>query len=63
LLPVAIVKVSLSRLRDEDVTGRARRTHEEKRNAYRILVRKSEGKRKLGRPGRRLEDNIKIGLR
>jgi hypothetical protein len=29
-------------------------------NAYRILVEKPEGKRPLGRPGRRWEDNIKI---
>jgi hypothetical protein len=31
----------------------------EKRNAYRILVGKPEGKRTLGRPRRRLVDNIK----
>jgi hypothetical protein len=35
----------------------------EKRNAYRILVGKSEGKRPLGRPRRRWVDNIKIDLR
>jgi hypothetical protein len=35
----------------------------EKRNAYRILVRKPEGKRPLGRPRRRLVDNIKVDLR
>jgi hypothetical protein len=29
---------------------------------YRILVRKPEGKRPLGRPRRRWEDNIKIDL-
>jgi hypothetical protein len=34
-----------------------------KRNAYRILVGKPEGKRPLGRPRRRWEDNIRIGLR
>jgi hypothetical protein len=32
-------------------------------NAYRILVGKVEGKRPLGRPGRRWEDNIKMDLR
>jgi hypothetical protein len=32
----------------------------DKRNAYRILVGKPEGKRPLGRPRRRFEDNIKI---
>jgi hypothetical protein len=35
----------------------------EKRNAYRILVGKPGGKRPLGRPRRRLVDNIKIDLR
>jgi hypothetical protein len=35
----------------------------EKRNAYRILVGKPEGKRPLRRPGRRWEDNIKMDVR
>jgi hypothetical protein len=35
----------------------------EKRNAYRILVGKAEGKRPLGKPRCRWEDNIKIDLR
>jgi hypothetical protein len=35
----------------------------EKRNAYMILVGKPEGKRPLGRPRRRWEDNIKMDLR
>jgi hypothetical protein len=35
----------------------------EKRNAYRILVGKSEGKRPLGRPRRRWENNIKADVR
>jgi hypothetical protein len=34
----------------------------EKRNAYRILVGKPEGKRPLGRPRRRWDDNIKMDL-
>jgi hypothetical protein len=34
----------------------------EKRNAYRILMGKPEGKRSLGRPRRRWVDNIKIDL-
>jgi hypothetical protein len=33
-----------------------------KRNAYRFLVGKPEGKRPLGRPRRRWVDNIKIDL-
>jgi hypothetical protein len=35
----------------------------EKRNACRILVGKPEGKRPLGRPRHRWEDNIKMELR
>jgi hypothetical protein len=34
-----------------------------KRNAYRILVGKPEGKRQLGRPRRRWVDNIRMDLR
>jgi hypothetical protein len=34
----------------------------EKRNVYRLLVGKSEGKRPLGRPRRRWIDNIKMDL-
>jgi hypothetical protein len=35
----------------------------EKRNAYTILVGKSEGRRPLGRSRRRWVDNIKMDLR
>jgi hypothetical protein len=35
----------------------------EKRNAYRLLVGKPEGKRPLGRPRRRWMDNIRMDLR
>jgi len=34
----------------------------EGRGVYRVLVGKSEGKRPLGRPRRRWEDNIKMDL-
>jgi hypothetical protein len=34
----------------------------EGRGAYRILVGRPEGRRKLGRPRRRWEDNIKMQL-
>jgi hypothetical protein len=43
--------------------GRACSTNGEKRNAYRILVGTMEGKRPLGRPRRRWEDNIRMDLR
>jgi len=35
---------------------------EEKRDVYRVLVRKPEGKRPLGRHTRRWEDNTKMDL-
>jgi hypothetical protein len=35
----------------------------EKRNAYRILVAKPEGKRPLGKPRRMWVDNLNIDLR
>ena len=34
----------------------------ERRGVYRVLVGKPEGKRLLGRPRRRWEDNIKMDL-
>jgi hypothetical protein len=37
-------------------------TNGEKRNVYRLLVGKPEGKRPLGRPRRRLVDNIRMDL-
>jgi hypothetical protein len=42
---------------------RACSTKEEKRNAYRILVAKPEGKRPLRRQRRRWVDNIEMDLR
>jgi hypothetical protein len=42
--------------------GRPRSTHEEKRNAYRMLVEKPGGKRPLARNRRTWEDNIRIYL-
>jgi hypothetical protein len=41
--------------------GHVART-EEKRNAYRLLVGKPKGERPLGRPRRRMVDNIKMDL-
>jgi hypothetical protein len=37
-------------------------THGKGRGIYRVLVGRTEGKRPLGRPRRRWEDNIKIDL-
>jgi hypothetical protein len=37
-------------------------TNGEKRNAYRLLVRKPEGKRPIGRSKRRWVDNIRMDL-
>ena len=42
--------------------GGARRTYGEKIGAYRVLVGKPEGKRPLGKPNNRWEDNIKVDL-
>jgi hypothetical protein len=36
---------------------------EEERGVYRVLVEKPEGKRPLGRPRRRWEDNIRMDLK
>jgi hypothetical protein len=36
---------------------------EEERGVYRVLIIRPEGKRPLGRPKRRWEDNIKMDLR
>jgi hypothetical protein len=47
----------------EDEMGRACSTNGEKRNEYRILMWKAEGKRPLGRPRRGWVDNTKIYLR
>jgi hypothetical protein len=47
----------------EDEMGMACSTNGEKRNAFKILVGKPEGKRSLRRPRRRWVDNIIIELR
>ena len=40
--------------------GAACRAYEDRRGIYRVLVVKPDGKRQLGRPGRKWEDNIKM---
>jgi hypothetical protein len=42
--------------------GRACSTHGKKQNAYRILVGKLKGNRRLGRPRRTWEDGIEMDL-
>jgi len=42
--------------------GGACSAYGERRGGYRVLVGKPEGKRPLGRPRRRWEDNIKMDL-
>jgi hypothetical protein len=46
----------------EDDTGRACSTNGEKRNAFRLLVGKAEGKKPLERPIHGWVDNIKMDL-
>ena len=46
----------------ENEVGGACGAYGEGRGVHRVLVGKSEGKRPLGRPRRRWEDNIKIDL-
>lgn len=41
---------------------RMRWTHGDMRSSYKILVRKPEGKRPLGKPRRRYDDNIKYRI-
>jgi hypothetical protein len=38
-------------------------THGDRRGVYRVLAGKPEGKRPLGRPRRRREDNLKTDIR
>jgi hypothetical protein len=47
---------------DEDEMGGACSTNGEKRNAYKSLVGKLEGKRQLGSPRRMWVDNIRMHL-
>jgi hypothetical protein len=42
---------------------RACSTHVEIRSVYKILIGKPEGKKPVGRPGRRWVDNIKMDIR
>ena len=54
-----IVRVIKSR---KNEMGGACGTHGDRRGVYRVLMGKHEGKKPLGRPRRRWEDNIKMDL-
>jgi len=47
---------------EKNEIGGACSTYGERRDVYRVLVGKPEGKRPLGRPRRRWEDNFKMDL-
>jgi hypothetical protein len=49
-------------MKEEEMGGTCG-THGGGRGVYRVLVGRSEGKRLLGRPRRRWEDNINLDLR
>jgi hypothetical protein len=57
--PNIILEIKSRRLRWAGLVARMG----ERRGAYRALVGKPEGRRPLGRPRRRWEDNIKMDLR
>ncbi|KAJ4436729.1 hypothetical protein ANN_16861 [Periplaneta americana] len=72
--PTAKVEKKIFGAKKDEVIGERRKLHNTElhalysspdisRNAYRVLVGRPEGKRPLGRPRRRWEDNIKIDLR
>jgi hypothetical protein len=63
VIVVVIIIIIYVIVANEDEIDRACRTHRQKRNAYRILVGKLEGKRPLGRAKHRWKDNIKMDLR
>jgi hypothetical protein len=50
-------------LNKKNVMSGACGTYGERRGVYRVLVGKPEGKRPLGRPRRRWEDNIKTDFK
>ena len=57
-----IVRVIKSRIRFERHVARMGERERERKCVYRVLVGRPDGKRPLGRPRRRWEDNIKMDL-
>ena len=58
--PILVSMTRVIKLRKMRRTGHVARVGG--RGVYRVLVRNPEGKSTLGRPRRRLKDNIKMGL-
>jgi len=59
---VLLTKYHLGDQMEKNEIGRAYNMHGERRSVYRVLVGKPEGRRSLGRPRHRLEDEIKMDL-
>ena len=51
----------VDQIEKNEITGTCR-PYGERRRAYRVLVRKAEGKRSIGNPRCRMDDNIKMDL-
>ena len=62
LMIVLLTKYSVGDKIEKNEMGRVRSAYADGRGVYGVLVGKPEGKRPLGRPRRRWEDNIKMDL-
>jgi hypothetical protein len=51
------------KIKEDKMVGACSRNKREMRNAYNNLVENPGGKRSLGRPGHRWEDNVRMDLR
>jgi hypothetical protein len=60
---IIIIIIIIIKSRRMRWVGHVARMGKGRRGVYRILVGRPEGKRPLGRPRRRWEDNIKLDLR
>jgi hypothetical protein len=59
---IACILVRVIKIKEDEVGGNVAHVGE-RRGVYRILVGRPEGKRPLGRPRCKWEDNIKMDLR
>jgi hypothetical protein len=62
VLPYQVTRIRVIKSRSLRWAGHVARIGE-RRGAYMALVGKLEGRRQFGRPSRRWEDNIKMGIR